>query len=72
MPFLPYIQIGLAVLLSILVLVQRSEAGMGAGFGGDGFTASARTKRGPELFIFRSTILVAVLFVLAAILNIVY
>lgn len=60
---LPYIQIGLAVVLTALVLIQQSEASLGSAFGGDAFGAQYRTRRGAELVIFRTTIVVAILFV---------
>lgn len=70
---LPYIQIVLAVLLGVLVLVQQSEGSLGAAFGGSGgMDGASRTRRGPELWIFRGTIIVACLFVAAAILNLLY
>lgn len=66
---LPYIQIGLAVILTALVLIQQSESSLGSAFGGDGMGASYRSRRGGELIIFRTTIVVGVLFVLLAIAN---
>ena len=59
---LPYIQISLAVILMAGVLVQQSEAGLGSGFGGDGFSNAHHTKRGSEKFIFVLTIVIAILF----------
>lgn len=69
---LSYIQIFLAVLLSILVLIQQSEGSLGAAFGGGSMDASFRTRRGPELWIFRGTIAVACLFVASTLLNLLY
>jgi protein translocase SecG subunit len=66
---LPYIQIGLSVILCALVLIQQSEGALGSAFGGDNFNTQFRTRRGAELFIFRLTIVVAVLFVLSALAN---
>lgn len=63
---LPYIQIFLSLLLVAGVLLQRSEASLGAAFGGDSSTAGRFTRRGFEKFLFRGTIIVAALFVLAA------
>lgn len=61
---IPYIQIVLSVLLVAGILIQRSEAGLGSGFGGgDSFSSGFHTKRGPEKTIFVATIVVAVLFV---------
>lgn len=68
--FLPIAQIILSVLLIGGVLLQQSEAGVGGSFGGgDGFSSSYHTKRGAERFIFISTIVVAVLFVLVALVD---
>ncbi|MEK7116833.1 MAG: preprotein translocase subunit SecG [Patescibacteria group bacterium] len=69
---LPYIQIILAVLLSALVLIQHSEGSLGAAFGGSGMDSAIRTRRGPELWIFRATIIIACLFVASTILNLLY
>jgi protein translocase SecG subunit len=67
--YLPYIQIALSVLLAALVLFQNSEGALGSAFGGDNFNTQFRTRRGAELFIFRLTIIVAILFVLSALAN---
>ncbi len=67
---LPYAQIVLAVLLTGLILIQQSEASLGSAFGGDSFGATYRTRRGAELIIFRTTIAIAVLFVLSALAHI--
>lgn len=68
---LPYIQIILAVILSGLILVQQSEGSLGAAFGG-GMESGFKTRRGPELWIFRITIVVACLFVASTLINLVY
>lgn len=66
---LPIIQIVLAVLLTAAVLLQQSEAGMGGAFGGsDGAASSWRTRRGFEKTLFIATIIIAILFVGAAVL----
>ncbi|KKU89002.1 MAG: hypothetical protein UY20_C0018G0004 [Candidatus Yanofskybacteria bacterium GW2011_GWA1_48_10] len=64
--FLPYIQIILSLLLIVGILLQQKGAGLGATFGGSGMGYS--TKRGAEKVIFYFTIVVAVLFIAAAIL----
>lgn len=69
---LAYIQIILAIILGVLILVQHSEASLGSAFGGDSLGTTVRTRRGPELYIFRATILVAILFVASAFLNLIY
>lgn len=58
---LPWIQIVLSVCLVGLVLLQRSEAALGAAFGGTSESIH-HTKRGSEKVIFISTIIVALLF----------
>ena len=64
---LPYIQIILAVLLMTGVLIQQSEAGLGAAFGGgDAFSSGNHTKRGAEKIIFIGTIVISILFALSA------
>lgn len=65
---LPYIQIGLSVVLIVCILLQQTGASLGGAFGGDNFSAAYHTRRGGELFLFRATIIVAVLFALSALL----
>lgn len=69
---LSYIQIILAVLLGALILIQQSESSLGGAFGGSGAEGNKRTRRGPELWIFRITIVVAILFVSATLVNLLY
>jgi protein translocase SecG subunit len=63
---LPYIQVVLGILLIGGVLLQRSEAGLGAGFGSDGGSGGRFMRRGFEKTLFHGTIVVAVLFALSA------
>ena len=65
---LPYIQIVLSVLLVAGVLLQQSEAGLGAAFGGAGDAGFKHTRRGFEKWLFNGTIVVGILFVLSTIL----
>lgn len=65
---LPYIQIILGVLLIAGVLLQQSEAGLGAAFGGGSDAGFKHTRRGFERILFIGTMVVAVLFTLSAIL----
>ncbi|MEI8062188.1 MAG: preprotein translocase subunit SecG [bacterium] len=69
---LPYIQIGLSLLLIIAILIQYSEAGAGGAFGSSDSVSSWRTRRGPEKFMFIATIVIALLFVLSTILPVVF
>lgn len=61
------IQIIISVLLVVTILMQQKGSGLGSAFGGD--SAVYRTKRGAEKFIFRLTIILAILFLLSAIAN---
>ena len=64
---LPVIQIILAVLLTVSVLLQQSDAGAGSAFGGSDSVSTWKTRRGFEKFLFFFTIVVAILFVISAI-----
>jgi protein translocase SecG subunit len=64
--FIPYVQIGLSVLLIGGVLLQVSDAGLGGAFGGDSFSSGHNTKRGGEKVVFIATIIIALLFVATA------
>jgi protein translocase SecG subunit len=60
------IEVIISILLTILILVQNKESGLGATFGGgEGFQA---IRRGPEKFIFISTIVLAIAFMVNALL----
>ena len=65
--YLSYAEILVAVVLVITVLLQVRGAGGGL-FGGGG--ASFRTRRGVEKTLFQFTIVLAVLFVIIAILSV--
>jgi preprotein translocase subunit SecG len=62
---LPYIQIALAILLAGGVLLQQTDASLGAAFGGSGGDGVRYTRRGLERTLFQLTIVVAVLFVIS-------
>ncbi len=66
---LPYIQIVLSLLLILGVVLQQRGASLGGAFGGDNFASTFYKRRGAEKFLFVATIVVAVLFVAAAIAN---
>ena len=63
---LPYIQIVLSMLLIGGVLLQRSEAGLGTAFGGDGTIGGRFMRRGFEKILFNATIVITALFVISA------
>ena len=62
---LPLIQVILSILLIGSILLQQSSAGVGGAFGGsDG--GGFHTRRGMEKVLFRSTIVLSLLFGLSA------
>ncbi|HOX40984.1 MAG TPA: preprotein translocase subunit SecG [bacterium] len=65
---LKIIQIVLAVVLAILILMQQRGAGLGVAFGGEGNVY--RSRRGIEKFLFYSTIVVAVVFCVMALVTV--
>lgn len=69
MPILTITQILISIALVTTILLQQRGTGLGAAFGGEG--GVYRTKRGIEKSLFIVTIVLAVLFVLNAILNII-
>ena len=64
---LPYIQIGLAVILSVAILLQQSDASVSGTFGGSFSENAARSRRGFERTLFQITIVIAIPFALSAI-----
>jgi preprotein translocase subunit SecG len=66
---LPWIQIGLSVLLVGAILLQQSDAGLGGTFGGGSMGNPFRTKRGAEKNLFIATIILGVLFLVATLLS---
>lgn len=66
---LPYIQIGLSVVLIVFVLLQQSSTGLGGAFGeSNNFGTSYHTRRGLEKFLFNGSVVVAILFAASALL----
>ena len=61
------IQIVVSILLMVSILLQQKGSGLGAGFGGE--NSVYRTKRGAEKFIFRFTIILAILFLATSLAN---
>lgn len=68
---LPYIQIGLSVLLVGAVLLQRTGASLGGAFGADNFSSGFHTRRGLEKTLFQATIVLGTLFAISALINLV-
>lgn len=59
---LPYIEIGLSIMLIALILLQRSDADLGSAFGGSS-DSTKFSRRGMEKTMFNITITIAVMFV---------
>ncbi|MEK7136590.1 MAG: preprotein translocase subunit SecG [Patescibacteria group bacterium] len=68
-PFLPWLQIVLSVLLIALILLQQNDSSLGGSFGGSDSATHVHRKRGAEKYVFNLTIVVAALFIVAAILS---
>lgn len=68
MRFLLILQAILAILLIASILMQNRGSGLGAVFGGD--FGGYHTKRGFEKFLFRGSVVLAILFALMALVNI--
>jgi preprotein translocase subunit SecG len=66
---LPYVQIVLSVALVVAILLQRTGASLGGAFGADNFSSGFHTRRGLEKTLFYATIVLAVLFALSALIN---
>ena len=64
-----YITVGLAIFLTLLILLQVRGAGLGAGFGSAGEIETVR--RGSDKTLFQMTIVSAVIFVVSIILGII-
>ena len=70
-PALPYVQITLSVLLIAAILLQQRGSSLGGAFGGDNFSSAFHKRRGAELFLFKFTIGISILFVLSSFLNLI-
>lgn len=70
LPALPIIQIILSILLIGAILLQQRGSSLGGAFGGDNFSSAFHKRRGAELFLFKFTIGIAILFVISAFINI--
>jgi protein translocase SecG subunit len=62
---LSIVQLILAILLTVLVLIQRANTDASGAFGADGGSGAALEKRGAEKSLHRMTIIVAVCFALS-------
>lgn len=70
---LPILQVILSVLLVILILLQRAEESLGGAFGGsDSIDTNKNVRRGGEKTLFHAAIIVAILFVIASILVVIF
>ncbi len=67
--FMPYIQIALSIMLILTILLQQTGSSLGGAFGADNFGSQFSTRRGIERTLFRTTIVLGVLFALTALLN---
>lgn len=67
---LPYIQLFLALLLIIIIVLQRSGDGIEGALGGTASTMSRSARRGGEKVMFYATIIIAILFIASAIVGI--
>ncbi len=62
---LSIVQLALAILLTILIIVQRANTDASGALGMDGGSGSFLEKRGAEKTLHRATVIVAILFVLS-------
>ncbi len=67
---LPYIQIILSIILISAILLQQRGSSLGGAFGGDNFSSAFSKRRGAEEFLFKFSIVVAILFVFTTFLNV--
>ena len=68
---LPYVQIILSILIVAAVLLQQRGSSLGGAFGGDNYSATYHKRRGAELFLFKLTVVLGILFVASALLAII-
>lgn len=69
---LPYIQIILSVVLITIILIQKTGSQVGGAFGGsDNFSSAFHTRRGFEKVLFITTIIIAILFAISALINLI-
>lgn len=64
---LVYAQVGTALVLIVTILLQQTGSGLGGAIGGGGGGSEFSTKRGLEKGLYNTTIVVAVIFLVASI-----
>ena len=69
---LPIIQLVLAILLILVIMFQKSGEGIEGALGGTASTMSRSQRRGGEQITFFATIIIAILFVVSAVIGILY
>lgn len=65
---LPWIILGISIIIIIVTLMQSSDASLGSAFGG-GDSSLHRTRRGFEKFLFVLTIILSIIFVALVVLS---
>ena len=68
---LPFVQIILSILLVAAILLQQRGSSLGGAFGGDNFSATYHKRRGAELFLYRLSTVLAILFVASTFLSLI-
>jgi protein translocase SecG subunit len=68
--FLPYIQLALALLLTLIIVFQRSGDGIEGALGGTASNITHFARRGGEKILFFATIIIAILFAGSAVISI--
>jgi preprotein translocase subunit SecG len=71
MSFWNIITIASSLLMTVLILVQVRGAGLGAGLGGSGSSEMNTVRRGSDKTIFQLTIIVAIIFALSILLELI-
>lgn len=66
---LPYVQVILSIVLVAAILLQQRGSSLGGALGSDNFSATFNKRRGAELFLFRLSIVVGILFVASTFLS---
>lgn len=68
--YLPYIQLAISILIIIFILLQQGGSSLGSAFGQEGGYYS--TRRGIQKKIFWATVVLGILFVITALLNLLF